>query len=154
MRNLRRAALCGLALALAGPAAAQQAVSRGRLYVPVYSSIAAGSGATRIDLAVTLSLRNLSSRLPVTVERADYRDTAGKLVRAYLAKPVTVPPLGAFEAVIAEKDVAGGSGAKFLIDWSAPDGAPAPIAEAVMIGAVGATGYSFVSVGRPAPRED
>lgn len=148
------AVLCGLLAWPVCPASAQESASRGRLYVPVYSSIAAGGGATRIDLAATLSLRNPSSRLPVTIERADYYDTAGKLLRAYLAGPTTVPPLGVYEIVIADRDVAGGSGAKFLIDWTAPRGGAEPIGEAVMIGVVGAAGYSFLSVGRAAPREE
>lgn len=146
--------LC-LALATAATAAAAASgAGRGRLYVPIYSSIPAGSGATRIDLAATLSVRNLSARTPLTIERCDYRDGAGKLVRAQIAAPVTIPPLGGFEAVIADKDIAGGVGAKFLVDWSAPAGAPEPLAEAVMIGTYGSMGFSFVSVGRAAPRED
>lgn len=147
-----RAPVFALALALAAPAFADEP-ARGRLYVPVYSSIAAGSGATRIDMTATLSLRNLSSRHAVTLERVEYRDTAGALVRAYLKAPLAVAPLAGYEVVIADKDLAGGTGAKFLIDWSAPAGAPAPLAEAVMIGSVGATSYSFVSVGRPAPQD-
>jgi hypothetical protein len=152
-----RATLVLLACLAAAPAEAQdkpQETTRGRLYVPVYSSISAGSGATRIDLAATLSLRNLSPAAAVTVERVDYHDTAGKRVRAYLEKPAQLPPLGTYEAVIAERDVAGGTGAKFLIDWSAPAGAPEPLAEAVMIGVHGAHSFSFVSVGRAAPRAE
>ena len=75
------------------------------------------------------------------------------LVRAYLDTPRTLGPLGTFEAVIADKDVQGGTGAKFLVDWAAPAGVPAPLAEAVMIGFSGTQGFSFVSPGRPAPRE-
>lgn len=125
---------------------------QGRLYVPVYSSIAAGGGATRIDLTVTLSVRNLSQTASVMIERVDYHGTNGALVRAYLEGPQTLAELGTLEVVIADKDVQGGTGAKFLVDWVTPAGAPAPIAEAVMIGIHGTQSFSFISPGRPAPR--
>ncbi|GJD97937.1 DUF3124 domain-containing protein [Methylobacterium iners] len=125
---------------------------QGRFYVPAYSSIAAGGGATRIDLTVTLSIRNMSQAAPVRIERVDYYGTDGALVRAYLDSPRTLAGLGTLEIVIADKDVQGGTGAKFLVDWSASDGASPPIAEAVMIGFYGAQGFSFTSSGRVAPR--
>lgn len=128
------------------------ATAQGRLYVPVYSSIAAGGGATRIDLTATLSVRNLAPSESLMIERVDYHDTNGVLIRSYLVVPQTLPPLGTLEVVIADKDVRGGTGAKFLIDWSAPPGVPPPATEAVMIGLYGTHGLSFVSPGRPAPR--
>jgi hypothetical protein len=86
------------------------------------------------------------------IERVDYHDTDGVFVRSYLSAPQTLAPLGTLEVVIADKDARGGTGAKFLVDWAAPPGAPAPLAEAVMIGIYGTQGFSFVSPGRPAPR--
>jgi hypothetical protein len=132
-----------------GPLAAAE---RGRLYVPVYSSIAAGGDTTKVDLTATLSIRNLSPSATLLVERVDYHDTSGALVRAYLETPRTLAPLGTLEVVIADKDDRGGTGAKFLINWTAGSGVPAPAAEAVMIGLYGAYGLSFVSPGRPVPR--
>jgi hypothetical protein len=117
-----------------GPLAAAE---QGRLYVPVYSSIAAGGGATRLDLTATLSVRNLAPSASLVIERVDYHDTDGVLVPSYLAAPQTLAPLGTLEVVIADKDARGGTGAKFLVDWAAPSGAPAPLAEAVMIGIYG-----------------
>src|SRR5687767_3974946 len=107
-----------------GPLAATE---QGRLYVPVYSSIAAGGGATRVDLTATLSVRNLAPSASLVIERVDYRDTNGVLVRSYLVSPQTLPPLGTLEVVIADSDVQGGTGAKFLVDWAAPPAAPAPL---------------------------
>lgn len=143
--------------ALVSPAGAEApgalpASERGRHYVPVYSSIAAGGGTTRIDLTATLSVRNLTPSTLLVVERVDYHDTKGALVRSYLSAPQTLAPLGTLEVIIADKDVQGGTGAKFLVDWAAPPGTPAPLTEAVMIGIHGTQGFSFVSHGRPAPR--
>jgi len=146
-----------LSQAIVSPAEAEApgpliAAERGRLYVPVYSNIAAGGGATKVDLTATLSVRNLSPSGILMIERVDYYDTSGALLRAYLEAPRPLAPLGTLEVVIADADVRGGTGAKFLIDWTAGSGVPAPVAEAVMIGLYGAHGLSFVSPGRPAPR--
>jgi len=124
---------------------------RGRVYVPAYSSIAAGGGTTKIHLTVTLSIRNLSDNVSLVISRIDYYDTKGVLVRSYLDEPRTLDPLGTAEVIIADRDVHGGTGAKFLVDWSAPTGAPPPLVEAVMIGLYGAQGFSFVSPGRALP---
>lgn len=147
----------GLLQAIVSPAipvepAALTAAERGRLYVPVYSSIAAGGGASRLDLTATLSVRNVVPSASILIERVDYYDTNGALVRSYLAAPQTLAPLGTLQAIIADKDVQGGTGAKFLVDWAATPGTPAPLAEAVMIGIHGTQGFSFGSPGRSAPR--
>jgi hypothetical protein len=126
--------------------------NRGRLYVPAYSSIPAGGGATKVDLTVTLSIRNVSQTAPLLVERVDYYDTTGALVRPFLQGAQTLAPLGTIEVIIADRDVQGGTGAKFLVDWAGPSGSPAPLVEAVMIGILGTQGFSFVSPGRPIPR--
>lgn len=134
------------------PGTAGVPMQQGRLYVPAYSSIAAGGGSTRIDLTVTLSIRNVLQAAPVRIERIEYRGTDGALVRDYLEGPRTLAALGTLEVVIADKDVEGGTGAKFLVDWAAPEGTPAPVAEAVMIGIHGTQGFSFISPSRTAPR--
>lgn len=125
---------------------------RGRLYVPVYSSNATGSSATRIDFTATLSIRNVSQATPLLIERVDYHSTSGALVRSYLEEPRTVAPLGTMEVVIADREVQGGTREKFLVDWAGPTGAPGPLTEAVMIGIYGSQGFSFISPGRLVPR--
>ena len=144
--------------AIVQPAAASDsgaaAVSRrGRLYVPLYSSITAGRGTTTVDLAATLSLRNVSPTAPLLIERIDYHDTSGRLVRRYIDAPQVLAPLGTIEVVIADMDVEGGTGAKFLADWAGADDAVEPLAEAVMVGHYGTRGLSFVSRGVPAPQQ-
>jgi hypothetical protein len=127
-------------------------VERGRLYVPAYSSIYAGRGASQLDLTVTLSLRNPSSTDALLIERVDYLDTTGALVRQYFDEPRPLAPLGTAEIIIPDRDVRGGTGAKFLVDWAGPAASSAPVVEAVMIGILGTHGFSFVSPGRPAAR--
>jgi hypothetical protein len=123
---------------------------RGRLYVPAYSTInAAGS---EIELTVTLSIRNASAADSLLIERVNYLDTSGALVRQYFEEPRTLAPLSTEEVIIPDRDLRGGSGAKFLIDWAGPAASLGPVVEAVMIGSRGTQGFSFISPGRPVPR--
>jgi len=45
---------------------------RGRVYVPAYSTLLVGSGNTRLDLSVTLSIHNTSEKGTLVIERVDY----------------------------------------------------------------------------------
>jgi len=140
------AALAGAALA-GGPGGAL--LSKGQtIYVPVYSHIYHGIKARPFNLTVTVSVRNTDLRRPMTVLGADYYDTEGGLVRHFLDKPVTLPPLGTREFIVDERDEAGGSGANCIVRWSAAEPVNAPVVEAVMIGASSNQGISFVCAGR------
>lgn len=132
------------------PVPAGPAVVSGSVYVPAYAALRFGAGAASIEFATTLSIHNVSRTAPLILDRIDYHATDGSLVQRYLAEPVALKPLGTFEVFVAAEDTRAGSGANFLIDWSARDRVEPPITEAVMIGAIGNTSYSFVSVGRNA----
>ncbi len=101
---------------------------------------------------MTLSLRNASATDSLLIERVDYLDTTGALVRQYFDEPRTLAPMGTAEIILPDRDRRGGTGAKFLVDWAGPAASPGPVAEAVMIGLHGTQGLSFVSPGRPAAR--
>ncbi|MBV5262590.1 DUF3124 domain-containing protein [Pinisolibacter aquiterrae] len=124
----------------------------GRTYVPVYSSVMAIGGSTRIDFSVTLSIHNGSSTRPITIERIDYYDTAGKLVEEHLPEPVAIRPYGTIQVVVGQPDTRGGLGANFIVDWTSPTASIEPIIEAVMLSSHGTQGYSFSSVGRKVER--
>ena len=131
----------------AGPGVAL--LSKGQtIYVPVYSHIYHGIKARPFNLTVTVSVRNTDPRRPMTELGADYYDTEGKLVRHFLDKPVTLPPLGTREFIVDERDEAGGSGANCIVRWSAAEAINAPVVESVMIGASSNQGISFVCAGR------
>jgi hypothetical protein len=130
---------------------ASKLTQRGVFYVPAYSSIRAGSGRTRLDLSVTLSIHNISESDPLVVERIDYYDTSGALVQRYITQPIALKPFGTVEVFIATDDIRGGTGANFIVGWAAP--APTePMVETVMIGTSGTSGYSFTSPGRAIKR--
>jgi hypothetical protein len=132
-------------------ATAQGSLSSGAtVYVPVYSSMYLGVSHREqtVDLAATVSVRNVSPTHPITLEWVRYYDSFGKRLKDYLDKPSSLPPLGSVEFVIQRADTAGGPGANFLIRWQAPTSVDGPLIEAVMLGQSGNAGISFTSPGR------
>jgi len=124
-------------------------VSKGQtVYVPVYSHVFSGPRSLPFQLATTLSVRNTDLAATLRVTSIDYYDTDGKLVRRYLNKPLTLPPLGTTYLHLQEKDETGGFGANFIVRWQADRVMNAPIIECVMIGATSGQGISFVSPGQ------
>jgi hypothetical protein len=119
------------------------------VYVPAYSHIRAGSGRGRVELATTLSIQNSSrSDTSIVLKSVTYHNTEGELVRSYLGRVAALRPLGTMEVFVPEDDLRGGSGANFIVHWASASPVTEPVIEAVMIGVVGTTGYSFVSQGR------
>lgn len=128
-----------------GPADIPGAVGQ-TVYVPVYSHIYIQDGRA-YRLAATLSLRNTDTANPMVVTSVGYYDTDGKLVRNYLEQPLKIAPLATSEFFVEEKDVHGGSGAKFIVEWTAQTVIQPPIIETIMIGAEGQQGISFARSG-------
>jgi hypothetical protein len=146
------AAISGL---MAGPvpALAQEdshiSGSRGQtVYVPAYSHIYGGDRERPVYLAVTLSIRNTDPEQSITITRADYYDSEGRLIKEKIKDPVTLSPLHSTRFVIKESHKSGGSGAKFLVEWEANSPASPPIIESIMISTRGQQGISFTTRGR------
>lgn len=139
-----------LALAwIAAPALAGGHLSTGQtLLVPAYSHVYQGVRDRPFQLNVTLSVRNADPERAITLESVRYLDTDGNLVRECLTGDETLAPLATREVLVGEKDSAGGSGAKFLVRWSAQKPVTPPVVEAVMIGTRDSQGISFTSPGR------
>ncbi len=136
-------------LLTAAPLAAETVkLSKGQdVYVPVYSHIYQGIKGKPYNLSALLSIRNTdpSNAIKVTIVR--YYDSDGVLVKNHLERPVIVQPLGTIEFHIPERDTSGGSGANFLVHWTAAQKVNAPIIQAVMIGTASTQGISFVCDG-------
>ncbi len=110
-------------------------LSRGEtLYVPAYSHIYTGNRETPSSLTVTLSIRNTDLVHGMRVTKVDYHRTQGEKLKAYITKPVLLPPLGSIRYVVPHKDKAGGSGANFIITWEADQPINPPIVESIMTG--------------------
>lgn len=141
---LALAAATGIAASHDGPV-----MSDGQLlYVAAYSNVYYGARQRTFQLACLLSIRNVDPEQRITVSRVDYFDSAGKLVRTYLERPVALAPLATLEYYVPEHDSAGGAGANFLVRWSAGSQVNAPVVETLMIGVEAAQGLSFVSSAR------
>ncbi len=118
------------------------------VYVPAYSHIYIGDREHPFYLTVTLSIRNIDLNSPLTLVTADYYDSTGKVVRQYVTGPVILGPFSSVRFLVNESDKAGGSGASFLVRWSATKPINQPIIESVMIGTKSQQGISFTSRGQ------
>jgi len=118
------------------------------LYVPAYSHIYSGARDRAYLLTITLSIRNIDPENAVTITRADYYETQGKLLKKHIGKPKVLQPLESIRFIIPESDKSGGSGANFMVDWKSDKPVNPPIVEAVMIGTRSQQGISFTSRGR------
>lgn len=144
MRNALLLAI--LALVLAAPQAYAQEGSTGQtLYAPVYSHVYHGPRNLPFPLTCTLSVRSTSPTQTLAVEAVDFYNSHGKMVRHFLTEPTLLPPMSTLEYIVHEKDNDGGSGANFVVRWSATAPVNPPLVEAVMIGTSSNQGISFTS---------
>lgn len=134
--------------ALPGSVRAAELSNGQTVYVSIYSHVYSGDRERPYLLTATLSLRNTDPNHPITILAADYYDSDGKLLRHYLEEPLVLPPLASSRVVVAESDRKGGSGAKFIVRWSAESKVNIPVIEGVMIGTAMQQGISFVTQGR------
>lgn len=130
--------------------AAEPERSKGQLvYVPVYSHIYHGSFEHRIFLTSILSIRNTDPHNAITIDRVDYYDSEGRLIKNYLPQPLSLKSMASTRFIVKESDTKGGSGANFVVGWKAEKEVNEPIMEGVMIGTTGQQGISFTSRGKP-----
>ncbi|MHB8988409.1 MAG: DUF3124 domain-containing protein [Desulfobulbia bacterium] len=124
-------------------------LSKGQtVYVPAYSHIYVGNRERPFLLTITLSIRNIDAKNPVTITAADYYDTKGKRIRKYLEQPVSLGPWESIRYIVPQKDKSGGSGANFVVEWSAEKDVNPVLVETIMIGAESQQGISFTSRGQ------
>jgi hypothetical protein len=88
-----------------------------KVYVPVYSHIYAKGGKPFL-LETTLSFRNSDPNEDITIASVRYYDTDGNLIKDYLKKPMLINPLATVEFLVAQKEIEGGSGANFIVEWA------------------------------------
>ncbi len=121
-------------------------------YVPVYSHIYYDGGRPYL-LEAMLSVRNIDTKRAVYVSAVEYYDTNGKLSKKLVDRLIKLGPLQTIDFLVERHDVAGGSGANFIVEWHAAssDTSP-PLIEAVMVGRSGTNAISFVRKGEPLPQ--
>lgn len=121
------------------------------VYVPVYSSIYWGFDNESLELAVTLSIRNVSLAGPIIIHSSKYYDSAGNELANFVEFPSELGPMATADFVIPRAHTTGGPGANVLIEWSSASSVDEPLFEAIMIGSHGNVGVSFISRGENLP---
>lgn len=124
------------------------------LYLPVYSHIYHGDldkqgRPTQTLLSVHVSIRNTNIQESLKITYARYYDTDGKLVKEFVPNQLTIPPLGTHELFVQRSDASGGSGANFLIAWSASTSVNPPLVEALHADIQPARTLTFLTAARP-----
>jgi hypothetical protein len=156
VRDVERATNSSAAERLQPITAAPQADAVQRtVYVPIYSSLPLGLDIRddAVELAATLSIRNVSPQYPIVIEFVRYYDSSGRRVSDYLSAPAQLAPLASVEYVVKRADKTGGPGANFLVRWSGSSPVDEPLVEAVMLGRSGNAGISFTTTGRTVTNE-
>jgi hypothetical protein len=125
-----------------------QIVSGQTVYVPLYPYVYTADNAQRLNLAVTLFVRNTDRNSSIIVTKVEYVDSGGKALREFLKKPLKIDPLASMDFFLKESDESGGASPSFIVHWISDQQPSAPIVESVMIGTTGTQGISFTCPGR------
>jgi len=135
--------LLALLLALSGllpcTVMAQRSLSNGQyLYLPIYAFIQYGdldnSGAARqLPVSSLVSIHNTDLDKPLRVLSARYYSTEGKFLRNFVSSPRILKPMETLEFLVQRRDVVGGSGANFVIQWESEVPVSPPLVQALHI---------------------
>jgi hypothetical protein len=151
IKNFFLAALLA-ATAIGGQAAAEaltQPLSKGQtIYLPLYSHVYFGDRQREFNLTATAYVRNTDPKRAITLSAADYYSYEGKMLKAFVDRPMKIAPLASVSFTVKESDTSGGSGAAVMVRWASVEIVNPPVVEAVMIGAASTQGISFVTQGR------
>ncbi|WP_201592815.1 DUF3124 domain-containing protein [Psychrobacter fozii] len=118
-------------------------------YVPIYSDIYTDRDARKVLLSATLSVRNTTFKKSLYINKIDYYDTDGALLKSYLNKPIELPAMATLNYIVEKEEDKGGSGANFIIEVEGIDETVRPVIEAVMIGNFSNKGFAFSTEGTP-----
>lgn len=116
-------------------------------YIPIYSDVYIDSQNPKHLLSATLSVRNTSYKDSIFIDKIDYFDTHGNLVKEFVDKTISLPPMATVNYVIEKEDDTGGSGANFIVHVSSKSERIKPLIQAVMIGQYSNKSFSFITDG-------
>jgi hypothetical protein len=130
--------------------AAVNMVKSQTIYIPSYANVISGPPIYMVvPLRANLVIHNTDPAQSIIIARIDEYNTEGQKVSSYLTAPVSLNPMGAMRVVVKEsKKEAEGLGANFIIQWHAEKKVTEPIIECLIIGSLGAQGFSFTTQGR------
>lgn len=116
------------------------------VYIPIYSDIYSESRLKSTLLTATLSIRSTSLTDTTFINKIDYYNTQGDLVKSFIEQTLVLEPMQSIDYVIDRDDNTGGVGANFLVTWGAKTHTN-PIFQAVMVGRSGQHGMAFMTNG-------
>ena len=116
------------------------------VYVPAYSqiySVFPNTSDSRINLSVTLSIRNTDINNPIIIKSVSYYGDDGALLKEYIETPFNLSRMASVSYNISRTDVSGGIGANFIVEWGAKQTVTEPYIQAIIIGADGNRGFAW-----------
>ena len=120
------------------------------IYVPAYSQIHSVHSSTeesRINFAVTLSIRNTDIDNPIYIKSVSYYGDDGTLLKEYIDTPFKLSKMASTSFNIVQSDISGGIGANFIVEWGADQSVIEPYIQAIMLGIQGTRGFSWRNPG-------
>ena len=120
------------------------------VYAPAYSqihSVFSDDEDERINLAVTLSIRNTDMNNVIIIKSVTYYGDDGKLLKEYVEKPFRLSRMASVSFNISREDIRGGIGANFIIEWGAEQSVTEPYIQTIMLGYHGTQGFSWRNPG-------
>ena len=81
------------------------------------------------------------------VNKVDFFDSKGSLIRTYVPRTIAIGPLASAEFIVEYQEKQGGAGASFIIDGGSHNVSAKPLIQAVMIGTLSQQGISFITEG-------
>lgn len=128
---------------------AGEPLSKGEsVYVSIYSNVYSGVKLHALELSGMLSIRNTDPKYAISVLKADYYDSKGKLLEKYIKQPLELKPLESTHCLVKVSDKRGGPGAKFIVIWRSDQKVNPPIIEGIMLSTRAQQGISFICPGR------
>jgi hypothetical protein len=123
-------------------------LATGSTYLSVYSEIYTYSENDFRPMTSTISMRNTNRADTVFVNKIEYFNTHGTLVKSYIYNSIFIAPMETVEIVIGQMDLEGGTGANFFFEWASARDVNPPFFEGIMVSHTGAQAFSFVTQGQ------
>lgn len=115
------------------------------LYMPVYSNIPYLSA--QFDLSAFLAIHNTDLKKQIKITKVDFFNTDGKFIKSFISSDQKINPLATMIILIPQADQSG-TGANFLVEWTADEQVNEPLIESIMKDLSGNKGLAFLSTGR------
>ncbi|MEQ8214672.1 MAG: DUF3124 domain-containing protein, partial [Smithellaceae bacterium] len=101
----------------------------------------------QFDLSAFLAIHNTDLKKQIKITKIDFFNTDGKFIKSFISADQKINPLATMIILIPQSDQSG-TGANFLIEWTADEQVNEPLIESIMKDLSGNKGLAFLSTGR------